>query len=73
MAQFHKRSHRHGQKWQVQSLGNELYPLPAEFPVAAVTRLLAVARGAERDPRTIAHALWHLAGYGLAMSKSGKV
>ena len=42
MAQFHKRPHRHGQKWQVQSLGNELYPLPAEFPVVAVTRLLAV-------------------------------
>lgn len=48
--------------------GQELYPLPAEFPSAAVARLLAVARGGEKDPRVIAHALWHLAGYGLYLT-----
>ena len=47
----------------------ELYPLPEEFPTVAVLRLLAALRGGNRDPQEMAHAIWHLAGYGLAMSK----
>jgi len=62
-----------GRDWRTrparQSIVPDLYPLPEEFPAAAVARLLAVVRGAERDPRVIAHAVWHLAGYTLAVTK----
>lgn len=46
----------------------DLYPLPEEFPAGAVSRLLGVVGGTERDPKVIAHAVWHLAGYALAVN-----
>jgi len=62
-----------GRDWRTraarQSIVPDLYPLPEEFPAAAVSRLLAVVRGSERDPKVIAHAVWHLAGYALAVTK----
>ena len=62
-----------GRDWRTrparQSIAPDLYPLPEEFPAGAVSRLLAVVRGTERDPKVIAHAVWHLAGYALAVTK----
>lgn len=69
----HHAPYQTGRDWRTarpsRSVSPELYPLPGEFPAGAVTRLLAVVRGTERDPRVIAHAVWHLAGYALAVTK----
>lgn len=71
--QRYRAPHQTGRDWRTRrlrrSVGPELYPLPEEFPAGAVTRLLSVVRGTERDPRVIAHAVWHLAGYALAVTK----
>ena len=81
MRQQNRRGHRVGNQqpyqtgrdWRTrpvrQTAVPDLYPLPEEFPAGAVSRLLAVVRGTERDPKVIAHAVWHLAGYALAVTR----
>jgi hypothetical protein len=46
-----------------------LYPLPEQFPVAAVGVLMAGARGESRDFLQMGQAAWELLGFGIYLTR----